>query len=126
MSFQNQSQKNYKVFVSLLKLCTLLIIIQLSFPSISLGQNQLATTTSGKKVLLKTDGTWEYVPENTPSSNTNTTNQNHTIKSINNAKKPTPSAKKTTGRTYITGPRGGCYYINSNGNKTYVDRSFCN
>lgn len=24
--------------------------------------------------------------------------------------------------TYITGPRGGCYYINSNGNKTYVDR----
>lgn len=27
---------------------------------------------------------------------------------------------------YITGPRGGCYYINSNGNKTYVDHSFCN
>jgi endonuclease G len=23
------------------------------------------------------------------------------------------------------GPRGGCYYINSNGNKTYVDRSYC-
>ena len=28
-------------------------------------------------------------------------------------------------RTYIRGPRGGCYYINSNGNKTYVDRSLC-
>jgi hypothetical protein len=28
-------------------------------------------------------------------------------------------------RTYITGPRGGCYYINSNGNKTYVDHSYC-
>lgn len=27
---------------------------------------------------------------------------------------------------YITGPRGGCYYINSHGNKTYVDRSRCN
>lgn len=26
----------------------------------------------------------------------------------------------------ITGPKGGCYYINSNGNKTYVDRSYCN
>ena len=26
---------------------------------------------------------------------------------------------------YITGPRGGCYYINGNGNKTYVDRSMC-
>lgn len=24
-----------------------------------------------------------------------------------------------------TGPRGGCYYINSNDNKTYVDRSYC-
>lgn len=28
-------------------------------------------------------------------------------------------------REYITGPRGGCYYINRNGNKTYVDRSMC-
>ena len=23
------------------------------------------------------------------------------------------------------GPRGGCYYINDNGNKSYVDRSDC-
>jgi hypothetical protein len=30
---------------------------------------------------------------------------------------------KTT--KYITGPRGGCYYINSNGKKTYVDRTRC-
>lgn len=29
-------------------------------------------------------------------------------------------------RDYIRGRRGGCYYINSNGNKTYVDRSLCN
>ncbi|WP_299897174.1 hypothetical protein [uncultured Aquimarina sp.] len=29
-------------------------------------------------------------------------------------------------RKYIRGSRGGCYYINSNGNKTYVDRSLCN
>jgi hypothetical protein len=28
-------------------------------------------------------------------------------------------------RVYITGPRGGCYYWNRNGNKTYVDYSFC-
>jgi len=26
----------------------------------------------------------------------------------------------------IRGPRGGCYYWNSRGNKTYVDRSLCN
>lgn len=24
-----------------------------------------------------------------------------------------------------TGPKGGCYYINDNGNKTYVERSDC-
>jgi len=30
------------------------------------------------------------------------------------------------GNTLYTGPRGGCYYYNSNGNKTYVDRSECN
>lgn len=28
-------------------------------------------------------------------------------------------------RRYIRGPRGGCYYINRNGNRTYVDRSMC-
>jgi hypothetical protein len=27
-------------------------------------------------------------------------------------------------RLYL-GPKGGCYYINSAGNKTYVDRSDC-
>lgn len=38
----------------------------------------------------------------------------------------TSNRRTTTSRTYIRGPRGGCYYINSNGNKTYVDRSMCN
>jgi len=33
--------------------------------------------------------------------------------------------KPKSPHTYITGPRGGCYYINGNGNKTYVDRSLC-
>lgn len=37
-----------------------------------------------------------------------------------------PSRKYTRTRRYIRGPRGGCYYINSNGNKTYVARSLCN
>lgn len=31
-----------------------------------------------------------------------------------------------SGRTYITGPRGGCYYISSSHRKVYVDRSLCN
>jgi uncharacterized protein YgiM (DUF1202 family) len=51
----------------------------------------------------------------------------------------TPKSKKTKAKTvvkrpqqstnnytYFTGKRGGCYYINGNGNKTYVDRALCN
>lgn len=34
-------------------------------------------------------------------------------------------AVRKSARTYHTGPKGGCYYINRNGNKTYVDRSLC-
>lgn len=30
------------------------------------------------------------------------------------------------GKQLYRGPKGGCYYINSNGNKTYVDREYCN
>lgn len=26
---------------------------------------------------------------------------------------------------YMLGPRGGCFYMNAHGNKTYVDHSFC-
>lgn len=40
--------------------------------------------------------------------------------------KNSKSYKTSTTRTYYRGPRGGCYYINSNGNKTYVARSMCN
>lgn len=29
------------------------------------------------------------------------------------------------GKRLYKGPEGGCYYINSNGNKTYVDKSLC-
>ena len=37
----------------------------------------------------------------------------------------TTAPRRTTTRTYHRGPRGGCYYINSSGNREYVDRSFC-
>jgi len=32
---------------------------------------------------------------------------------------------ETNSRIYYTGPRGGCYYYNSNGNKTYVEHFYC-
>jgi len=34
----------------------------------------------------------------------------------------TSSGTSTSGRTIYTGPRGGKYYINSSGNKTYIKR----
>ncbi|GEM_PF-2294760 len=30
-----------------------------------------------------------------------------------------------SGATLQQGPKGGCFYINRNGNKTYVDRACC-
>lgn len=41
--------------------------------------------------------------------------------------KATPSTNCGThnGNKLQVGPEGGCYYINANGNKTYVDRSEC-
>lgn len=39
---------------------------------------------------------------------------------------PSPSGNcGPSGARLEEGPRGGCYYINSNGNQTYVDRSCC-
>ncbi|WP_293887492.1 MULTISPECIES: DUF3157 family protein [unclassified Sphingobacterium] len=103
------------LFAILLSILTLSVVLN--------AQNKYATTTDGRTVLLKSDGTWEYVKDRSPSSNINQ------FKSTS----PSPSSRRTntsksssSTRSYIRGPRGGCYYINSNGNKTYVDRSMCN
>jgi DNA/RNA endonuclease G (NUC1) len=40
--------------------------------------------------------------------------------------KKQPGSNNSDGREYTTGPRGGCYYINSSGRKTYVDKNKCN
>lgn len=34
--------------------------------------------------------------------------------------------KGKSGQQLYKGSKGGCYYINSNGNKTYIDKSNCN
>ncbi|MBC7899152.1 MAG: thermonuclease family protein [Saprospiraceae bacterium] len=39
---------------------------------------------------------------------------------------PAASPSKAAGRTYIMGPRGGCYYLGDAGNKVYVkDKTLC-
>lgn len=43
----------------------------------------------------------------------------------NNNSSSSSTATNSSSRTYHLGPRGGCYYLNSSGNKVYVDRSLC-
>lgn len=45
--------------------------------------------------------------------------------SITSPSHTSPMHREQSYRRYYTGPRGGCYYINSNGNKTYVEHSYC-
>lgn len=98
------------------------------------AQNQYATTSDGKRVLLKSNGTWEYVKDSASTANSlysggsksTTTSTSSRSTNTTTTRSSSSSGKTSTGRTYIRGPRGGCYYINSNGNKTYVDRSLCN
>ncbi|WP_159732466.1 hypothetical protein [Sphingobacterium sp. 18053] len=103
------------------KVLFIILLYTISFPVIA--QNKYATTTDGKMVLLKSDGTWEYVKDRSTSSNIN---QFKNTSSSPSPRRTNTSKSSSSSRNYIRGPRGGCYYINSNGNKTYVDRSMCN
>lgn len=96
------------------------------------AQDQYATTRAGRQVLLRNDGSWEYVATNnsnntkgnTPKTAPQNTNNNRSVNRLV-SDGSSRSTKSRSARQYIRGPRGGCYYINGNGNKTYVDRSLC-
>ncbi len=62
------------------------------------------------------------IDENKSTTPTTTTTTTTTPTPTTTTTTTTPSS---TWRTYYTWPRGGCYYINGNGNKTYVDHSYC-
>jgi len=38
---------------------------------------------------------------------------------------PVQKPAKVPGRAYVRGPKGGCYYLNPSGKKTYVNKEFC-
>jgi endonuclease YncB( thermonuclease family) len=61
----------------------------------------------------------------TPQTQTQTVANKQSKSPVTSAASPIKT-NPTTGRAYTRGPRGGCYYLNSNGNRTYVDKSFCN
>src|SRR5690606_41329652 len=90
---------------------SLFIIFQAS------AQDQYATTQNGKKVILRSNGTWQYVNAN--SKTTNTTNSVKTLKS-------NTTSNTSNARTYFRGPRVGCFYIKRIGDTTYVYRRIGN
>ncbi|KGE14478.1 hypothetical protein [Sphingobacterium deserti] len=104
------------------KLLLTFLLATISF--LSYAQNQYATTSNGRTVLLKPNGTWEYVQSEGSTTHGTTSNRRSGRSTYSASSQPTSNRAKQ--RQYIRGPRGGCYYINSNGNKTYVDRSMCN
>ena len=61
-----------------------------------------------------------FMDEATTTSDATTTQERDPVRVI------APTTRSNTGRVYIRGPRGGCYYISGSGSKVYVDRSVCN
>ena len=72
---------------------------------------------------IKTQGTDSKSVSNT---NDNSPSSSLSLKSSNANNSTYKTKSYRSSKTYYRGPRGGCYYINSNGNKTYVSRSLCN
>lgn len=88
--------------------------------------DNLATETEEFAFCLRRQGVY-YSPQPTQSTGIKPTpvyTPSYSSPATYSATHSSPSPRSTY-RHYITGPRGGCYYINGNGNKTYVDRSMC-
>ena len=53
-------------------------------------------------------------------------NKSETTPDTNSEETYKQCGKHTSGQTLYKGLKGGCFYYNSNGNKTYIDRNECN
>jgi hypothetical protein len=95
---------------------------------------------SSNNKVIKTDYTPTHYPSLTDTTTLNTEEDNKTKKGKRRKKSTnnygsssyqsydnsSRTRSSSNGRQLIRGSRGGCYYINANGNKVYVDRSLCN
>lgn len=73
----------------------------------------------GNSVSVTSNPSWDNT-SSSPRTNTTSSTRSESVSS------GTPSSRSSYGRSYIRGPRGGCYYYSSSGRKVYVDRSLCN
>ncbi|MCM0666556.1 HNH endonuclease signature motif containing protein [Flavobacterium tyrosinilyticum] len=76
--------------------------------------------TSGGEYYVNNSGNKVYVKSNT--SNSTSSNYSSTLNSSYYSSSPYSTPSSSTSRDIQTGSRGGQYYINSNGNKTYVKK----
>ncbi|WP_165750430.1 hypothetical protein [Cellulophaga sp. Z1A5H] len=59
--------------------------------------------------------------------NSKSSTYNSSLLNSNQTSNPSYKASSySSSRNYYRGPRGGCYYINPKGNKSYVARNLCN
>lgn len=72
---------------------------------------------------IKRKGQWQAVAWQATPISPPKTEQSASSTTTNPAALSTSSG--SSDRKYIRGSRGGCYYLNSSGNKTYVDKSLC-
>lgn len=113
-------------------LCTLLLI-SLAFKAQEVTTKAKSTNKTTEKSVTVAK---KEAQTNTSSIKKNATKENTLIKKTALKSSPSPvitqstvtskskdkSAGKYNGKKVYRGPKGGTYYINSNGNKTYIDR----
>lgn len=106
-----------------------------------ISAQEVVATKDGKYVLLKSDGTWVYLREESPTSGTHSSGSakatdkpqpeypNKLNLGATGKERPTLSSKgndtgeKTaTGKTIYEGPRGGRYHYSASGRKVYEKR----
>ncbi len=80
--------------------------------------NNISTTEYIKSIQTEKKFSTNFI--STPSSFSSS------AKSTNSNSSSYKPTRNRSYRTYYSGSRGGCYYINSSGNKSYVSRSLCN
>lgn len=86
-------------------------------PSSSSTLNDIQTGTRGGQYYINSNGNKTYIKNNNSNAFTKPINPSYSTPSYS-----IPSSSLPTLRNIQTGPRGGQYYINSNGNKTYIKK----
>lgn len=104
----------------------ILILVFLFLISCTYSQNDVECRKEIMTLKLKIESLENRIQviENKISNQTETEDLNIKSSSINYLQ--TKKKKNKSRRVYHRGPRGGCYYYNSRGNKQYVSRSLCN